>query len=194
MNDVHKVDSFACRNCKKGFICDKWTYQDHIKKCLLGEASTFSCPVCQKKFISRENCAIHQREQKHQTPGEIENRSDAVSSRVQKSREEEERRMRKRRKTPEVQNLAAAASEEDPDDPDEVANDDSTMATDELEEERDAMELDEDAVEYHCAYCDHKDEEQADLMEHVVNDHPDKDLKFKTRIPGGQGFSIFGWK
>ena len=102
--------------------------------------------------------------------------------------------MRKRRKSPKVQNSAAASSEEDPDDPDEVANDDSTMATDELEEERDAMELDEEDCEYHCAYCDHKDEEQLNLMEHVVNDHPDKDLKFKTRIPGGQGFSIFAWR
>ena len=205
MNDLHKVDSFACRNCKKGFICDKWTYQDHITKCLLGEASTFSCSVCQKKFISRENCAIHQREQKHQTPEEVENKSDAVSSKVQQIREEEEGQkrkrktsseeeegqMKKRRKRSEVHN-SAAASEEDPDDPEEVAKD---GPTDEVEEERDAMELDEDAaVEYHCAYCDHKYEEQADLMEHVVNDHPDKDLKFKTRIPGGRGFSIFAWR
>ena len=84
--------------------------------------------------------------------------------------------------------------EEDPDDPEEFDNDGSTC-TEEVEEERDAMESDEHAaVEYHCAYCDHKDEEQADLMEHVVNDHPDKDLKFKTRIPGGQGFSIFAWR
>ena len=193
--DYHKVDSYACKNCKKGFICDGWTYQDHIKKCLLGQVETFNCPVCQKRFISRENCAIHQREQKHQTPGDVE--SNSVESRVERSPMHvggEELEKKKRRTNSEVKILASSSDEEDPDNPDEIVNGSPAITSQEPEEERDAMDLEEDAVEYHCAYCDHKDEEQADLMEHVVNDHPDKDLKFKTRIPDGQGFSIFAWR
>ena len=78
-----------------------------------------------------------------------------------------------------MKNLASSSDEEDPDNPDEIVTGSPAITSQEAEEERDAMDLEEDAVEYHCAYCDHKDEEQADLMEHVVNDHPDKDLKFK---------------
>ena len=192
-SDYHKVDSFACKNCKKGFICDRWTYQDHIKKCRLGEAEFFSCPVCQKKFISKENCVIHQREQKHQTP---EDDAQNFASSVQRGEavEMENGQMRKRRKT--VSPSSVGAIEEDVDDPDEMIDDDKSAASsNNVEEEKDAMELDEEGGgEYHCFYCDFQEEEQANLIEHVVNSHPGKDLKFKTRIPGGQAFSIFAWR
>merc|ERR1712129_179402 len=215
MNDYHRIDSYACRNCKKGFICDKFTYQDHIKKCLRGEAETFGCPVCQKKFISKENCAIHQREQNHVSP-------------VEKAKSEEKREQVKEEvPVPKVgvkstvvdtsqDMLESRLEEENVDEPDEESSEEAETKegdeeeeegqiggsnkevedSDEEEEERDAMEMEdmEEDMDYYCAYCDTKETDQAKLMEHVVNDHPEKDLKFRTKLPGGQGFSVFAWK
>ena len=144
-------------------------------------------------FISKENCAIHQREQKHQTPEEG---AQNFASPVQKGGavEMENGQMRKRRKS--ASQSSVDAIEECVDDPDEMFDDDSSAATfNNVEEEKDATELDEeDGGEYHCFYCDFREGEQANLIEHVVNSHPGKDLKFKTRIPGGQAFSIFAWR
>ena len=101
--------------------------------------------------------------------------------------------MKKRRKTTDTQG-SVGALEEDIDDPDEII-DNSAAASNNAEKEKDAMNLDEeDGGEYHCFYCDFQEEEQANLIEHVVNSHPGKDLKFKTRIPGAQAFSIFAWR
>ena len=102
--------------------------------------------------------------------------------------------MRKRRKS--ASQSSVDGIEEDVDDPDEMFDDDKSAAiSNNVEEEKDAMDLDEEGGgEYHCFYCDFQEKEQANLIEHVVNSHPGKDLKFKTRIPGGQAFSIFAWR